>query len=317
MWLLQSESARPRFPGSQLTRPRLREENLVAREKKALSKANRTKGIKVTLPKLPSAPSMPKLGRKFSVKKNKVTGLTDVPVAAPQLDIQALPVDESYYLSPIGDSHYIDGAFSESNEDIAGLATPNTYFEYSSSTSSLPSDYEAALSSASPVAPYQYSRSYKALDYSIAAGSSAGPVHNFRDPHRTSNTTIPGYVQSATDQSHIVHQSYMFASDCAQSSPMSYPSMSNESPSGLCLYIPGSPARTASPAVGIIPSFPYGHTRSYSTPLSPAVSQTPSPRVYQGGPIDWSARPLAPFAISSTSTVSQTVRMDEICKVSL
>ena len=295
-----------------------REENILAREKKALSKANRVRAPKLSLPKLTIPAAIPKTKRKGTSRKQSL--IESIIIASPlraeshdeQLDGDALAAAEAAattFSRDIAASSHMDSQYSrQGGGDISGMSTPAAYFDYSSSTSSLPSERDHGHSGYSPALTYTSPQYYKdEVDYDFRYGPRATldfqsyPVHHARHSH---------YIDYHDDDDVLRTPDYVQSIDSDQPR-VAYPaSVAADGPSGLCMYLPA-------------PSTPYAmaQTMSRSSPsyntgihYSPAYDWSHSPKIYQG-PIDWSARPLVPF--SHPPSIPQTVRMDEICRVPL
>lgn len=295
-----------------------REENILAREKKALSKANRIKAPKVSLPKFSMLAVLPKSKRKGTSRKQSLIASNTVASALPakshneQLDGDEQAAAQAVAMTfsrDIAASSHMDSQFSrQDGGDISGMSTPAAYFDYSSSTSSLPREYDRHHSGCSPALTYnspQYNK--EEFDYDFHYGPHATPdLHS----HTVYHERHSHYTDYHNDDDALRTPSYVPATHWDQPR-IAYPTaVAADGPSGLCMYVPAPVAPYAMAQPMSRSSTSYNGGMHYS----PAYDWSHSPKIYQG-PIDWSARPLVPF--SHPPSIPQTVRMEEVCRVPL
>ena len=294
----------------------------MAREKKAASKANRAKVPRFTAPKL-SAASLSRNSKKGEPadKAKSAVALTIPANNTISFDVQQIHHAFNTYsqLSPVTDSSIPEDALEVDEH----LEMPSLYFDYgSSSTSSLPNEYDSGYMAMNDYGnayslnryhDYEETRQYSPVGYSMPNALFAQQDLANTIYRKSPSTEVSPYQMSRAHS--LTQDPHM-----QQIPSLPFPTVAAGSPSGLCLYIPGSSV-VQSPTMSTSSSI-NGYTQSHYSPLpSPSPTYAVSPRVYHG-PIDWSARPLAPYAHSTSVNPHcvhplQTVRLDQICATGL
>ena len=321
-----------------------REENEAAREKKAISKANRTSAKLMKI--RPGTDGVTRLTKRKRVsrpdRQRSGSSATPEPIAYEAAPVYRLT--SNYSLPSIERASTASDSEADGDDGHLGFVnTSSTHFEYhSSSKSSLHSEYESDLMQTDisfPPTP-TYPTYEDTLYFSPTALAPSHPYESSAEyPQQLSRAPHPPALirsQSTPYFEPTIHHARPQGQG-VQEQGLPYPSYSSQQPNGLCLYIPGNSSPTmstfspstsyvshqSSPALA---SLPNGRLRSPTFPLG-------SPPVYQGGPIDWTSRPLAPFSSILTNNSGsgpapmfsdsragfqsiQTVRLDQVCSSS-
>jgi hypothetical protein len=321
MFRSQSRDLLQSMSNSQLTETRPREENEIAKQKKAQYRPSRTKTLRASVAKA--------VGR---TKNSSKSSSADKASATPEPNTSSFDVKETlrqYKFGGVPSTAPL--LFPEvAQPDVITVREPFQSHGYHSSVSSLASTVDSEYSDFSitdtsrPTTPRFYSH------YEDSYTSASTPALSYEDVATPPRMQVPGLVRSHTSPyvqqtpgpntplrqgrmntpALTHHHSYSHSVSHSHShtvSGLAYPSYVSQKPSGLCLYIPGVP-------LGGPSTFAPSSTYTASTPTSPQDGMTAfsvrAPLVYQGGPIDWNSRPLAPFASKVSIPPSPALSID-------